>query len=88
MPSKNNLHRVKSISEDKEPILSPEKTKAFKKIIKPKVERVNKGFQVERERARQWDLFVAKMKGAEDKKTGPELIDEALDYIFDKYSKP
>ena len=46
MPSKNNLHRVKSISEDKEPILSPEKTKAFKKIIKPKVERVNKGFQV------------------------------------------
>ena len=86
MPSKqNNVSALKS--GNKEPVLSDKNTKQFKESVKPKVSRVNKGFQVEKERAGKWDLLVAQMKGkgAEDKKTGPELMDEALDYLFDKY---
>ena len=53
---------------------------------KPKVKRVNKGFQVEESRARAWDILVAKMKSdPANKKTGPELLDEAMDYILKKY---
>lgn len=53
---------------------------------KPKVKRVNKGFQVEEGRAQAWDILVARMKSnPSNKKTGPELIDEAIDYILDKY---
>jgi hypothetical protein len=54
---------------------------------KPKIKRVNKGFQVEEGRARAWDILVAKLKSdPANKKTGPELIDEAIDYLLDKYS--
>lgn len=54
---------------------------------KPKVKRVNKGFQVEEGRARAWDILVAKMKSdPANRKTGPELIDEAMDYVLKKYS--
>ena len=50
------------------------------------VTRVNKGFRIESGRAAKWDLLVATMKGkGEDKKTGPELSDEALDLLFAKY---
>jgi hypothetical protein len=53
----------------------------------PKIKRVNKGFQVEEGRARAWDILVAKLKSdPTNKKTGPELIDEAIDYLIDKYS--
>jgi hypothetical protein len=47
------------------------------------LKRVNKGFQVEEGRAHKWDVLVARMK-AKGKK-GPQLIDEALDYLFEKY---
>ena len=50
------------------------------------VKRVNKGFQVEESRAQAWDILVAKMKShPENRKTGPELIDEAIDYLLEKY---
>ncbi|MCP5073612.1 MAG: hypothetical protein GY947_10015 [Rhodobacteraceae bacterium] len=53
---------------------------------RPKVRRVNKGFQVEESRAAQWDALVAKMKNdVSNKRSGPELIDEALDFLFKKY---
>lgn len=52
-----------------------------------KVKRVNKGFQVEESRAQAWDMLVAKMKSnTVNKKTGPELIDEAIDYLLEKYN--
>lgn len=79
MPSKNSLRSVKN---EVRPVLNP---KLDKPASKPKVQRITKGFQVEVERAQKWDLLVGMMKGASDKKTGPELIDEALDYLFDKY---
>ncbi len=83
MPSKsNNVSALKRI-EDKPSVLGGEN----KKTAKPKVQRVNKGFQIEKGRAAKWDLLVAQMKSAEDKKTGPELMDEALDYLFAKYLK-
>ena len=54
---------------------------------KPKAKRVNKGFQVEESRARAWDILVAKLKSdPANKKTGPELIDEAIDYLVKKYN--
>ncbi len=87
MPSKNSLHSVrKDTNNNESPVLDLKNTPAYRKPSKPKVIRLTKGFQVEKSRAHKWDLLVAQMKGAEDKKTGPELIDEALDYLFDKYS--
>ena len=50
------------------------------------VRRINKAFQVEEHRAAKWHLLVAKQKGAgRGHKSGPELIDEALDLLFDKH---
>jgi len=53
----------------------------------PIVERVSKGFQVEATRAQKWDVLVAQMKNrkGDDKRTGPQLIDEALDHLFMRY---
>lgn len=101
MPSKNSLAQVKSTPNPKkqgsfQPVLpvkadgeSPDvaEKKISKPSSKPKVQRINKGFQVEKGRAAKWDLLVAQMKSAADKKNGPELIDEALDYLFEKYLK-
>lgn len=87
MPSKNDLSALKppqsaasSQPTVQPPILDPAKAR------KPKISRVHKGFQIEESRARKWDLLVAQMKGAgANKRTGPELIDEALDLLFQKY---
>ncbi|GJM05900.1 MAG: hypothetical protein DHS20C09_18960 [marine bacterium B5-7] len=91
MPSKNNLKNslsgLKNTQEipNIQPILNPEKTTTAT-TSKQKIKRINKGFQIEEKRAHKWDLLVAQMKGAGDKKrTGPELMDEALDYLFKKY---
>ncbi|MEO1527971.1 MAG: hypothetical protein AAFX06_21265 [Planctomycetota bacterium] len=54
----------------------------------PKIEvkRINKAFQVEEGRAAKWHLLVAKQKAAgRGHKSGPELIDEALDLLFEKH---
>ena len=80
----NNISMLKP-TEDQQPVLSERQTQLLKKTIVPKAQRINKGFQVEKGRAAKWDLLVAQMKSAENKRTGPELIDEALDYLFDKY---
>ena len=87
MPSKNSLNKLKAVSNDNSsnPILGRDLSVAKTAAEPKKVERVNKGFQVEKGRVRKWDLLVAQLKGAEEKKTGPELIDEALDYLFEKY---
>jgi len=87
MPSKNspNLRSLKSLKDEQEisqPILDPSKAK----IVKPKVNRVSKGVYMEESRARKFDLLVAIMKNEDDKKKGPELLDEALDLLFEKYS--
>ena len=59
-----------------------------KNAPKRKVRRVNKGFQVEEGRAARWDALVAKMKNdASNKRSGPELVDEAMDFLFNKYLK-
>ena len=78
MPSKNSLSTLKTKEKDETPILNTKKTTA---------KRINKGFQVEIERAKKWDLLVAQMKGESKnkKETGPQLLDEALDYLFNKY---
>ena len=78
MPSKNSLSALKSTTKDESPILHTKKNT---------IKRINKGFQVEVERAKKWDLLVAKMKGESKnkKETGPQLLDEALDYLFTKY---
>ena len=87
MPSKNspNLRSLKSLKEPQsiaKPILDPEKVKA----PKPKLNRVSKGVYMEESRARKFDLLVAIMKNEDEKKKGPELLDEALDLLFNKYS--
>ena len=93
MPSKNSLASFK-ILKQAQPVL-PSATPAHdtpaevrvtvpvNSSVKPKVKRINKGFQVEVGRARQWDILVAQQKS--DGKTGPKLIDEAMDYLFSKY---
>lgn len=83
MPKKNDLRSFKQEAATNVSLTLD--ASSGKPTKKPKVMRVNKGFQVEIKRARQWDILVAHMKGAEEKKTGPELIDEALDYLFEKY---
>ncbi len=94
MPSKNNLGAVKGVKAEEKtvtPILDPDKKapandrkKPVKKIT---LKRVNKGFQVEEGRAVKWDTLVAQMKhkSGNERKTGPELIDEAMDYLFSRY---
>ena len=93
MPSKNNLADFKA-PKQKQPVLpsappahdTPAEVKTathMSSLIKPKVKRINKGFQVEAGRARQWDILVAQQKS--NGKTGPKLIDEAMDYLFSKY---
>ncbi len=91
MPSKNNLSAVKGVTTEKQtatPILDPNK-KAPANDRKKAVKRVNKGFQVEEGRAVKWDTLVAQMKhkSGDERKTGPELIDEAMDYLFHRYLK-
>ena len=41
-------------------------------------------------RAVKFDLLVATMKNkrGDEKRTSPQLLDEALDYLFDKYMNP
>jgi len=52
----------------------------------PKIRRLNKAFQLEEGRAAKWHLLVAKQKAAgRGHKSGPELIDEALDLLFEKH---
>lgn len=52
----------------------------------PKTRRINKAFQVEEGRSAKWHLLVAKQKGAgRGHRSGPELIDEALDLLFEKH---
>ena len=93
MPSKNNLADIKA-PKQKQPVLpstppahdGPAEVKTatyMSSSIKPKVKRINKGFQVEAGRARKWDILVAQQKS--NGKTGPKLIDEAMDYLFSKY---
>ena len=69
---------------------APKKAKPVS-TSKPKigpVQRGLKGFYPETSRARKWDKLVAAMKNSViNKKTGPELIDEALDDLFKKYVK-
>ena len=83
MPSKtNSLSAVKNGSSPQtgdDTILDPNKAKTS--VLK--VERINKGFQVEKSRAHKWDLLVAQMKAQGIK--GPQLMDEAMDYLFKKY---
>lgn len=82
MPSKNSLSHIKQTEPEQNSILSTRRVKGNK----PKIKRITKGFQVEASRASKWDVLVAQMKSAEERKNGPELIDEALDYIFEKYN--
>ncbi len=86
MPSKNSpnlrsLKELKGPEEAPKPILDPEKVKA----PKPKVSRISKGVYMEESRARKFDLLVAIMKNEDEKKKGPDLLDEALDLLFEKY---
>lgn len=87
MPSKESLslRSLKNIgntdSQD-EPILNP---KSIKQPM-PKIQRTSKSVFIEESRAKKLDLLIAIMKNDEDKKKGPELIDEALDLLFEKYS--
>lgn len=93
MPSKNSLAGFKN-PKQAQPILpsaapvhdTPTEVRATvpgNYSVKPKVKRINKGFQIEVGRARQWDILVAQQKS--NGKTGPKLIDEAMDYLFSKY---
>jgi hypothetical protein len=87
MPSKNSLSALKG-REGLSPVLPDthrphQVPSTAKRQAKPKVKRVNKGFQVEQGRAHKWDLLVARMKA--EGINGPQLIDEALDYLFEKY---
>ena len=87
MPSKNSLNALKG-REGLTPVLPDTQDDKPPRSLsssqsKPKVKRVNKGFQVEESRAIKWDLLVARMKAKGIK--GPQLIDEALDDLFDKY---
>ena len=88
MPSKEslNLRSLKNLTEEKQPtqpILDPQKVK----VPKQKVNRVSKGVYMEESRAKKFDLLVAIMKNEDDKKKGPELLDEALDLLFERYSE-
>lgn len=50
----------------------------------PFVERIQKGFHPTKDKAGRFDVLVARQKHASGKK-GPDLIDEALDLLFQKY---
>ena len=87
MPSKDslNLRSLKNLNAENQstrPILDPKTAKP----PKPKINRVSKGVYMEESRARKFDLLIAIMKNEDDKKKGPELLDEALDLLFQKYS--
>jgi len=91
MPEKNSLSALKSGESSAAEVLPKPGAANDKTPKKASVRpmRINKGFQVEAERAGQWDLLVAQMKNkpGNQKRTGPELVDEAMDYIFKKYGQ-
>jgi len=80
MPSKNSLIGIKSTitADRKDTILDPSSHKK-------KVERVYKNMRIDKERVKKFDMLVAKMKNDTNKKTAPDLIEEALDHLFEKY---
>ena len=94
MPSKNNVSALKAgqgrailetvaQQQPQQPIVQAPRPR------KVAAHRVNKGFQVEASRAEKWDALVAHMKhrpGGE-KRTGPQLIDEAIDYLYERYMR-
>lgn len=96
MPSKNNVSALKagqgraileSIATQPQP--QQQTVQPRPRPQKATVLRVNKGFQVEASRAEKWDALVAHMKhrpGGE-KRTGPQLIDEAIDYLYERYMR-
>jgi hypothetical protein len=81
MPAKNSLAKVqRNRSANTQPVLQSGKPAA------KKPERIKKTFYIEKTRAARWDLLVAHMKNAPNKKSSTELLDEAFDGIFEKYS--
>lgn len=77
MPSKNNISSLKSNTE--EVILKPPTNK---KSVKRGVLR---SFKIEESKLLAWDILVAKMKNAPEKKNGTILINEAIELLFEKY---
>ena len=87
MPSKDSpsLRSLKSATSNYSsdaPILDPNAVKTPKEKIK----RVSKGVYMEESRAKKFDLLIAIMKNENERKKGPELLDEALDLLFEKYA--
>ena len=92
MPSKNNVSALKAgqgrailetvgQQQPQQPVVQTPRPR------KVTAHRVNKGFQVEVSRAEKWDALVAHMKhrpGVE-RRTGPMLLDEAIDYLYERY---
>jgi len=61
------------------------KAKTAPKVV---IKRKTKGFQVDDARARAWDELVARMKHhPTEKRSGSDLIAEAIDHILEKYSE-
>ena len=62
--------------------------KPTKKAKAAPVNRITKGFLVEESRVKKWDQLVAALKHSPaNKRTGPQLIDEAIDDLCKKYAK-
>jgi hypothetical protein len=62
-----------------------QKNESILKTVETGEKRSTKGFQMKSEYIVRWDLLVAKMKNGSPKRKGPELLDEAMEYLFDKY---
>ncbi len=49
---------------------------------------ITKGFRVTPEAAHQYNILCAEVGKDDPKNTGPKLIAEALNWLFQKYGKP
>ena len=75
-------HVNPAVPQPKEKTLKVEVKTANDKM--PFLDRIQKGFHPTKDRAGKFDVLVAKQKHVSGKK-GPDLIDEALDLLFEKY---
>ncbi len=75
-------HANPSVPQPKEKKLKLEVKNDNEKM--PYIDRIQKGFHPTKDRAASFDMLVAEQKHSSGKK-GPDLIDEALDLLFEKY---
>ena len=67
-------------------VVAPTRLRVYMQTgVELRARRSLKGFRIRQDYQRRYDVLVATLKHTQGKK-GPELIEEALELLFDKYA--